>query len=396
MSVDPPCRVVINARAQLALWPLGRPPPTGWYPTAMAGSRSRCCRYVDGLAGPAATTGLAAAYAPPPPPPESSAALLERLDHRPAAAPAVRDAHSRLAFGELSRRTAAVRADLAGAGITAGEAVVIARPLGVDLVVALLGVLAAGGTAVPAGPGAGEPPVTEGSLLIADGPPRRLRPAPADRSRAAALVLDSPPPEAPAPGPFRVVWEHRQVAALADLGEAVAGGPFERLVLVGDPEAAPGPVVVAGLLWALGHGAEAVLAGAGPDRRVGTLTLAGAGAGAPDRYRARLRRGDGPATTLTGFSAGVGPALTDGPGAGSARPLPGVRPLVLDHDLLPTAPGVPGRLHLAGWPVGGGYLGRPGPTARVLRPDPTGPPGSRMLDTGRTVRLGPDGVIDGC
>ncbi|MEH7829979.1 non-ribosomal peptide synthetase [Gemmobacter denitrificans] len=76
------------------------------------------------------------------------------------------------------------------------------------------------------------------------------------------------------------------------------------------------------------------------------------------------------------------------------RPLPNTRVYVLDAMLNPLPLGAVGEICIAGQGVGEGYLGRPGLTADRFRPDPFGPPGSRMYCSGDMGRFLPDGNLD--
>ncbi|RZU53337.1 amino acid adenylation domain-containing protein [Krasilnikovia cinnamomea] len=76
------------------------------------------------------------------------------------------------------------------------------------------------------------------------------------------------------------------------------------------------------------------------------------------------------------------------------RPLAATRVYLLDQHLEPVPVGVVGEIYIAGAGLARGYLNRPGPTAAVFRPDPFGPPGSRMYASGDLARRRADGVID--
>ena len=75
------------------------------------------------------------------------------------------------------------------------------------------------------------------------------------------------------------------------------------------------------------------------------------------------------------------------------RPIPGATVYVLDRHGRPVPPGALGELSIATPGLARGYVGAPGATAARFVPDPFGPPGSRCYRTGDLVRWAPDGRL---
>jgi amino acid adenylation domain-containing protein len=75
-------------------------------------------------------------------------------------------------------------------------------------------------------------------------------------------------------------------------------------------------------------------------------------------------------------------------------PIPDLSLRILDRDLRLQPIGVPGEIHVGGEGLAMGYLGRPELTAERFVPDPFGPPGARLYRSGDLARYLADGDVE--
>ncbi|HST59162.1 MAG TPA: amino acid adenylation domain-containing protein, partial [Longimicrobium sp.] len=350
-------------------------------------------------------------------------------------------------FGELNRRANRIAHGLIAIGVGPGDCVGVCMARTPALLASLLGVLKAGAAYVPMDP-AHPAPRHRAALSLS-----RARRVIADAASRAALgdiegitihtlsELDGGRDDDPAPragpgdlayviftsgstgGPKGVAIEHRSTAAMLAwvkdlLGEeraSVLGStPITFDVSVGElfgTLCAGGTVVlVENALAALPPGRSVLAALMTPTAaaellREGRLPpgirsiLLGGEAVPPPLVTALAEAGVprvvnlwGPTEDTTYSTSAVLEPFTDRVGIG--RPIAGGRVYVLDAALRHAGIGAPGTVWTAGAGVARGYASRPALTAEAFRPDPHGPPRSRMYHTRDRGRWRPDGTIE--
>ncbi|MFE7202706.1 amino acid adenylation domain-containing protein [Pseudonocardia alni] len=400
---------------------------------AAAGEAARARRALDGGPVPAARTMWEM--------------VAGSVADRPTAV-AVADEHRELDYAGLDVETAALARELRARGVGPETVVGVAVPRSVEMVVAVLAVLRAGGAFLPldlnlpaerleylltdsgtrlvvtTGDAAALLPAVDGVTHLVPAPPEPgPTPAdpPTDPAGAAYVIYTS----GSTGRPKGAVLPHAGIGELLELAR-------DRMRLTEDSRvlqfSAPGfDVLVFELCMALCSGARLVVAperlrgrdadpseltGFFAEQRLTHLILP------PSLITALPPEASLPAgsTVLAGTEA-VPPDLIDRWGAhldlhvayglteatvnstlwhsrpGTAfrspigRPDPGVRTYVLDDALTPVPPGVPGELYVAGAGLARGYLGRTALTADRFVACPFGEPGTRMYRTGDRVRL---------
>ncbi|MFG2058171.1 amino acid adenylation domain-containing protein [Micromonospora sp. NPDC048930] len=375
---------------------------------------------------------------------------------RRGAAVAVRQWQEVLSYAELVDRAGTLAATLRGHGVGPETRVGICAERRPDLLVAVLGVLLAGGCYVPldrAHPHrrlreiardaelatvvvdkAGREALPELDLRLVDVPAEPVGAFPAvacpARPDNAAYVLYT---SGSTGRPKGVVVSHRSVVAhvtafgaysgadescvafgFAPLGfDASVQDLFIPLIAGGeialvpdadrvDPARLQRFVEAHGVTW--GCLPAALLPLLDPDRLPHWRTVfTGIEAPAPEQ----IARWAGPAERPTRwFSNGYGPTEAtvcvtgyrasgswDGP-VPMGRPLPNHRIYLVDADGAPVPPGTPGEVLIGGVGLARGYLGRPGPTAERFVPDPfSGEPGARLYRTGDRAVWLPEGQL---
>ncbi|GGS36121.1 amino acid adenylation domain-containing protein [Actinokineospora fastidiosa] len=376
--------------------------------------------------------------------------LIEAQVARTPDAPAVTGDGRTLTYRQLDDRANAVASTLIEHGARPGDIVALALPRGVDLVVALLGVLKSGAAYLPVDP---DHPADRLSYVLTDarpalilttagidlpetGVPRLL----VEHARDLGLTRSGLRPGHPAyviytsgstGRPKGVVVEHRSVADY--LGWTTAAYPSASgAALLHSPvsfdltvTALYTPLVSGGCVHIapLAESADTdkalsarpctflkatpshlpllteLPAAYSPARELllGGEALLGE---AVARWRREHPDADvlnvyGPTeatVNCTQYRIPAGAPLDPGP-VPIGKPFAGTRAYVLDARLRPVPTGVPGELYIAGASLARGYLNRPGLTAERFTADPYGPPGARMYRTGDVARRLPSGDL---
>ena len=349
--------------------------------------------------------------------------LFEAQADRVPGAVAVECGGQRVTYAELDQRANWFARYLAGRGVGPETVVGVCLERSVELIVALLGVLKAGGCYLPVDPalpaGRREFMLADaGAALLVDRVDDVAGPAGRPGRRAAASNAAYVIYTSGSTGrPKGVVAEHRglvnllrsehgpgRVAQLTSVGfdvslqeifGAIATGGT--LVVFSRAEQRDLPALPA-LIEARGinvvHLTPTVLHALDGPVKAGRVVAAGeelitTGALLARLGEARLVNHYGPTETHV--------ALTHAAGRGAGpvpigRPIANARAYVLDAFLEPVPAGVTGELYLGGPGVARGYLGRPGLTAERFVPDPFGR--GRLYRTGDLVRFRDGDVLE--
>ena len=359
--------------------------------------------------------------------------LFEAQADRTPQAIAVRHGDVALTYGELEQRANRLAHRLVALGVGPDVLVALCLERSIDLIVAMLAVLKAGGGYVPLDPR--NPPERLDLLLADSGAAIRIDRVPdedgidtrlAPRATAAhiAYVIYT---SGSTGQPKGVVVEHHSAVnyvswasatyatpggtashsspcfdmAITELFTTLIRGETIRVVddlhdfLVAEPERLAFLKTTPTQAAALGSG--------GPfAARASVLVLGGEPlSGTQVRAWARLLNSDrivneyGPTeTTVACCAYSTGPNRLDGQPVPIGKPIANTRIYVLDRFLQPVPPGVVGELYIGGAGVARGYLGRAGQTAEQFVPDPFGGIGERLYRSGDLVRLRSDGELE--
>ncbi|WP_327745255.1 amino acid adenylation domain-containing protein [Streptomyces europaeiscabiei] len=349
-----------------------------------------------------------------------------------------------LTYGELASRVEVLAGRLVRCGVGPECRVAVVLPRSVDLVVALLAVMRAGGVYVPVDP---EYPAERVAWVLEDAGPvlvideEWLSGSGGLSGSGSAVVAGSGLPERVDAGlaayviytsgstgrPKGVIVTHANLVQLLTVLSADIGlGPEDRLLAV---TTVSFDIAALELFAPLIRGARVVLARRAEVLHPAALAALAEASGStvmqatPTLWRSLLAEVPGmlrgmrvltggealPVTTAAGLRSHAaevfnvyGPTETTiwstggRVGAGAVtigRPLGDTLAYVLDEWLRPVLPGTTGELYLAGPGVARGYWRGPALTAERFSADPYGQPGTRMYRTGDVVTRDADGSL---
>lgn len=406
----------------------------------------------EGISGAARWVGTAA-----PDGPLLAHLLVWRQAREHPDAPAVSDGTRRLTYRELAAAADRLASDLQREGVGPEVPVAVLADRSIDLIVALLGVMQAGGVYVPLDPAF---PDQRLSLLLADTSPRLLllqrglaRQVPAHAPPTRLIDTDSLAP----PGGTAKAQLHADNLAYVIHTSGSTGSPkgvmvshrglvsstLARDIVYHDPPARM-PVLssvafdssIADIFWTLARGGELVLVPPGTEGDVAELARAIergglthllllpslhalllaeavpsqlaslrcvvlAGEAWPGELRRRHRERLPNAALCSEWGAtecSIWSSFYEATGDETehplGRPIAGASILVIDRDGNPVPSGVAGEACIGGVGVSRGYLGRPDLTADRFVPDPfADQAGARLYRTGDLVRRLPSGDL---
>ncbi|MEV5898228.1 amino acid adenylation domain-containing protein, partial [Nonomuraea fuscirosea] len=356
-------------------------------------------------------------------------------------------AYAELTYAELDARAERLARRLAWYGVGPESVVGVCLERGADLIVALLGVLKAGGAYLPIDP---EYPADRVAFMVADAAPAIVVTSAATAGVLAAagatsLLIDAESPAAPVDRggrsvaqpayviytsgstgrPKGVLVTHAGVAALvAGQVSALGVGPGSRV-----GQFASASFDTFGWEWMMALLSGAALVVIPPARRLGEglplflterrvthvtlppavlatlpehaldpgVVVVVAGEACPPDVMARWARGRrmfnsyGP--TETTVDATLWRCDPDAGQVLIGSPVPDTRVYVLDEYLTPVPVGAVGEIYVAGAGLARGYLGRPGLSAERFVADPFAADGSRLYRTGDLARWTPRGEL---
>ncbi|MEU8231341.1 amino acid adenylation domain-containing protein [Actinoplanes sp. NPDC048967] len=348
---------------------------------------------------------------------------------------------TRLTYRELSGRVHAVARHLRERGVRAEDVVGIGMPRSADMVIAVLGVMAAGGAFVPVDPAW---PAQRREQVLAE-------------ARAALVLTELPPgvaedPEIPvAPGQLayviftsgstgtpkgamirheaiaeRLRWQVEHVLHFGPGDASLFKAPLSFDISVNEillPLVSGGYVVVAEpggerdpqylldliaaegvtFVYLVSSMLDVLLQLARGTHLLDGLKHVWCGGEVLtpelfDRFRAQLSttlyHGYGPAEATIGVSHVIYRDSAERIATSIGRPNPHTQLYVLDDELNPVGAGVTGELYAAGFLLGRGYVNAPALTGARFVANPFGPAGERMYRTGDLARWHADGTLE--